>query len=60
MPDCRIDDPEWSIAFEWNRWLRIEKLAQNHERRAAMARQYLQTPDADDWLQQLQQWLADL
>ncbi|MEQ9363821.1 MAG: amidoligase family protein [Leptospirales bacterium] len=59
MPDCRIDDPAWSIAFEWNRWLRIEKLALDPERRAAMARDYLEN-DNVDWSRRIKRWLADL
>ncbi|MCR9141863.1 MAG: amidoligase family protein [bacterium] len=60
MPDCRIDDPNWSIAFEWNRWLRIEKLALDDERRTAMAREYLENEDSGDWPRRMQRWLADL
>lgn len=30
LPDCRIDDPAWSIAGEWARWCRIERLAHDH------------------------------
>jgi hypothetical protein len=27
MPDCRIDDPSWSLAHEWERWWLVEALA---------------------------------
>jgi putative glutamine amidotransferase len=27
LPNCQIDDPEWSIAVEWNRWMEVERLA---------------------------------
>jgi gamma-glutamyl-gamma-aminobutyrate hydrolase PuuD len=27
LPNCLIDDPEWSVAVEWNRWLEVERLA---------------------------------
>jgi len=27
LPDCRIDEAEWSVAFEWNRWAMVERLA---------------------------------
>ncbi|MHA6323833.1 amidoligase family protein [Roseivivax sp. CAU 1753] len=27
LPDCRIDEPDWSLALEWNRWVRIEEIA---------------------------------
>lgn len=27
LPDCRIDEPNWSLALEWNRWIEVERLA---------------------------------
>lgn len=27
LPNCRIDDPSWTIAEEWNRWVAVERLA---------------------------------
>lgn len=27
LPSCHIDDPEWSVAEEWNKWVLIERLA---------------------------------
>ena len=27
LPDCRIGDPHWSIAGEWNRWWYVESVA---------------------------------
>ena len=29
LPDCRIDDPSWSIAHEWNRWCMVEEIARD-------------------------------
>ena len=29
LPDCRIDDPRWSFADEWNRWLLVERIAED-------------------------------
>ncbi len=31
LPDCRIDEADWSMALEWSRWLEVEKLADNPE-----------------------------
>ena len=33
LPDCRLGDDGWSVAAEWNRWWRIEKLAVENELR---------------------------
>ncbi|KAA8607440.1 amidoligase family protein [Salipiger aestuarii] len=27
LPDCRIDEPDWSLAREWNRWVLVERVA---------------------------------
>ncbi|WP_320178244.1 amidoligase family protein [Roseovarius pacificus] len=27
LPDCLIDDPDWSIAQEWQRWVLVEQVA---------------------------------
>ncbi|MBQ0749724.1 MAG: amidoligase family protein [Roseovarius sp.] len=27
LPDCRIDEADWSIADEWQRWLTVERVA---------------------------------
>ena len=29
LPDCRIDEPNWSLAGEWNRWVLVERVAGN-------------------------------
>jgi len=31
LPDCRMDQPEWTISAEWNRWARVEQLAASPE-----------------------------
>jgi hypothetical protein len=31
LPDCRLGDPAWSLAYEWNRWVLVERLAANGE-----------------------------
>ncbi|EPX85059.1 amidoligase family protein [Salipiger mucosus] len=27
LPDCRIDEPDWCLAAEWNRWVLVERVA---------------------------------
>ncbi|MHA7874553.1 amidoligase family protein [Roseivivax sp.] len=29
LPDCRIDEADWSLALEWNRWVRVEEIARD-------------------------------
>ena len=32
LANCRIDEPEWSVADEWQYWLAIEKLADDEQK----------------------------
>jgi hypothetical protein len=41
LPNSLIDDPQWSIAKEWNRWVMVERLAAEPELVAGLARDYL-------------------
>ncbi|MBO6602677.1 MAG: amidoligase family protein [Roseicyclus sp.] len=29
LPDCRIDEPDWSVGAEWARWVAIERIAED-------------------------------
>ena len=29
LPDCRIDEEGWSLAYEWNRWVMVERVAED-------------------------------
>lgn len=31
LPDCRLDDPNWSINSEWHRWICVEVLANSKD-----------------------------
>ncbi|HEX2254193.1 MAG TPA: amidoligase family protein [Thermoanaerobaculia bacterium] len=37
LPNCRIDEPEWTVAEEWNRWVEVERLADRPDELAAVA-----------------------
>jgi hypothetical protein len=34
LPNCLVDDPSWSFALEWNRWVEVERLAEDPVRLA--------------------------
>jgi len=36
LPNCRLADPDWTVASEWNSWAAIEKLAADKERMKAL------------------------
>lgn len=40
LPNCKIDEPNWSIAEEWNRWILIERLASDPESISRLCRDY--------------------
>ena len=64
LPDCRIDEPDWTIAREWRGWIAVEWLAARPERRAAMAEAWREHGAAPRlgrvdraWAQQSLDWL---
>jgi hypothetical protein len=61
LPDCRIDDPHWSVVAEWNRWLTVERLAEDTDRLDAMGAAFLdqgRLSRAMNWAEQSAQWLS--
>lgn len=42
LPNCDIDNAEWTIAREWNYWIEVEQLAEDADKLAAMAADYLE------------------
>jgi hypothetical protein len=45
LPDCRLNDPTWSISHHWNLWVQVETLAQDSARLEKMSRAYIQHAD---------------
>ncbi|KAB7622778.1 amidoligase family protein [Alkalilimnicola sp. S0819] len=66
LPNCRIDDANWSIGFEWNGWAAVEALADAPELLQAMSRAYLERrrePFAghdENWAAETPAWLEKL
>lgn len=40
LPNCEIDDPNWSLAQPWRDWLQVEALACDPQRLQRIAQQY--------------------
>lgn len=65
LPNCLIDDPNWSIAREWNTWVAVERLAADSDRLAAMSRDFLDAdeqsfrPFINKWPDVLKKYLPD-
>lgn len=45
LPNCLVDDASWSFALEWNRWVEVERLAEDPGRLERAAREILASPE---------------
>lgn len=41
LPDCRIDEPGWSLDHEWRRWRTVERVATNAETLVELSREWM-------------------
>lgn len=63
LPNCDIDNPRWSVPAEWNLWVQVERLAEDHERRRAMAKEYLAWTESPlntllgNWSKEAESWM---
>ncbi|TCM75262.1 amidoligase family protein [Rhodovulum steppense] len=65
LPDCRIDEAGWRIAYEWNRWVMVERLAADGAALDRLAGEWLDyraalTTTRGDWFAHLEERLGDL
>jgi Putative amidoligase enzyme len=61
LPDARIDRPDWTVTTEWNRWCVVERLAEQPDTLAAMARAYAENQERlipRDWAIISSEWIA--
>lgn len=65
LPDCRVDEPDWTLASDWQGWVTVEWLAARPERMQRMAEAYLQrrppsfTRVDQGWAAQTPDWLTE-
>jgi hypothetical protein len=65
LPNSMVDDPHWSIASDWNKWVEIEKLANDPARIREMADDYFRTKDESliftraKWVEKTRHWLHE-
>jgi Putative amidoligase enzyme len=45
LPNCELSTPGWSPRSDWNRWVALEKLADDRELLTELSRAYLETFD---------------
>ena len=65
LPNCDIDNPDWSIAEEWNRWVLVERLAADKPLLAELSQRYrqflnefLHSLNEESWISQLDEVIA--
>ncbi len=65
LPNCQIDEEDWSFSDAWNDWVVVEELINDPERLDEMCAacvRYLANPVAGlfgDWAERSEQWLGD-
>lgn len=63
MPNSQVDEPDWTLAREWNTWVAVERLANDPDKLARMAKDYVEAdgqslrPFVDRWPDVLQQYV---
>jgi len=60
LPDSRIEDPEWSVITEWNRWVAVECLASDADMLAERSETFLDrfmARSESDWVEETAAWL---
>jgi hypothetical protein len=63
LPDCLIDDPGWTVAREWNRWVVVENLALDRTSLEGLCRKFLEMDSAvwpleEQWVAEVVRWLG--
>lgn len=61
LPNSRVGDPGWSILPDWDRWLAVERLAEDPDRLDAMGIDWLdrfRNAPARGWVEETERWLA--
>ena len=65
LPNCRIDDPEWSLASSWNLWCQVEKLAGDDSALQKLGKDFQEAHrpvlgvDRSEWVKRVSRWIED-
>ena len=65
LPEARVDEPGWSIAYEWNRWCIVERVAHDAALLERLARGWVAHRDAlitlrRDWAREVEKILQEV
>lgn len=54
LANCSIDEADWSMAAEWNRWIKVEELAHDESTLSRLQYEYMDKKDSlDEWIKKL-------
>lgn len=65
LPDCHIEQDDWSLSGAWNTWCVVEKLAERTDDMDALARDFLEADrvllgvNRNRWVESLGKWLNE-
>ena len=65
LPDCHIEQHDWSLRKPWETWLTVEKLADRPDDLDALTNEFLDAErpligvNRGDWVEYMDQWLQD-
>lgn len=65
MPDCHIENPDWSLCEPWSTWVVVEKLAARRDDLERLGQEFLDQErpligvSRDDWVEYIDKWLRD-
>lgn len=65
LPDCRVGEPGWSAAAEWNRWVFIEQIAENSNLREKLIQMWKKEQSTfslnhkSSWIKQVGQFIQE-
>ncbi|BCD67642.1 amidoligase family protein [Nitratiruptor sp. YY09-18] len=65
LPNSRIDEDNWNIAFEFNHWTMVEKVATNKEKLHDLVQEYFDFQETpfwfikELWIERVEQWLKE-
>ena len=63
LPNSQVDNPNWTIASDWNKWVEVERLANNPDRMKQMTKDYFKTREEtfvfsrSKWIEKTRVWL---
>lgn len=66
LPNCSIEDPNWSLADEWNRWVLVEQLAADNKTLHQYSKTYLKLKKETlvgfetKWIELMNRWVRNV